>query len=215
MNKHAMMVIMDGDKMLFVKRSMDKKTLPGIWAYPSGTIEDGESAVTTAIREAKEELNLNVISTKQSSSSIIELKEFNVELVTIICQVDNLHEMKTDKTEIEIAEFMTLDEFFDRFKDEEIGHGLRIIRKDRSLLLGGGKMSEFNLSSWIYKPGDWPGDNIPASKVKEFIKKDWFLTNLEITHILRKCNIDEDFIFEELKELKRKKDKLAGDKLTK
>ena len=64
MSKHVAMVVKKDDKLLFVKRALTKKSLPGIWSFPSGTIEEGELPTLTAVREVKEELNLDVISTK-------------------------------------------------------------------------------------------------------------------------------------------------------
>ena len=57
LQEHAAIIIANEKKeILFVKRSLKKKTLPGIWAFPSGTKESNEKIEETAIREAMEEL---------------------------------------------------------------------------------------------------------------------------------------------------------------
>ena len=47
-------VIFDGDKVLVIQQQ------EGHWGFPKGHVEDGESEVETAIREIKEETNLDV-----------------------------------------------------------------------------------------------------------------------------------------------------------
>lgn len=132
MKRHTAMVIKRNDKLLFIKRSLTVKSLPGIWLFPTGTIEPGESPRDTAIREAKEELNLDIISTKIISE--IKLEGLDAYLIFVLCEAKNFDNIIIEQKEIEKIGFMSLDEFLDRFKDEEIGHGLRLIRKDRSLL---------------------------------------------------------------------------------
>lgn len=131
MNEHVGMVIKRKDELLFIKRSLTSKSLPGIWAFPSGTIEEGESPIQTAMREVKEELNLNVISAEVLSK--VKFGRPDIKLTFVLCKVEQ-YEMKVDVSEIAEVDFMKLDDFFNKFKDEEIGHGLQMIRKDRSLL---------------------------------------------------------------------------------
>ena len=67
--KAAMVVIFDRDrKVLLLKRSQDSNWMPEKWALPGGHIEKGESSRDAAIREAKEETNLDV-------DNVYELKE--------------------------------------------------------------------------------------------------------------------------------------------
>ena len=67
MKEHVAIIIRDKEnKILFIQRSLDKKTLPGAWSFPSGTVEEGEEAYTTFIRESEEELGIESIQ-KESS----------------------------------------------------------------------------------------------------------------------------------------------------
>ena len=54
MEKSCGCIIFNNDKVLIIKQ------LSGIYGFPKGHIEDGESEVMTAIRETKEEVGLDV-----------------------------------------------------------------------------------------------------------------------------------------------------------
>lgn len=54
-------VIYNNDhKVLIIKRSEVNDVLPGYWDIPGGTLENGENPVAGAIREPKEETDLDV-----------------------------------------------------------------------------------------------------------------------------------------------------------
>ena len=53
------MLIMDGDKILLQKRK-GSKLWPGYYALPAGHIDEGENQYDALIREAKEELNIDL-----------------------------------------------------------------------------------------------------------------------------------------------------------
>ena len=78
---------------------------------------------------------------------------------------------------------------------------------------GNKRMKEFNLSEKSFKPYGTVSPVIWTKDVKEFIKRDWTLTNDFIVNMLKGCNFDAEFIYKQMLELKQKKDKLAGDKL--
>ena len=128
MKSHVALVIKnDSGEILFVQRSMNKKTLPGIWAFPSGTVEEGESIYETAGREAFEELGVRVDSEKLFASC--ELSEFSVKLQFVLCNIKSGKPFIKELDEIDKIEWMTFHDFFKRFSDEEIGHGLIWLRK--------------------------------------------------------------------------------------
>ncbi len=126
MINHAVIVLCNGKKILFVQRSAAKKSLPNLWAFPSGTIEKGEGAETTAKREAKEELAIEVMVEKELG--IIELPELQARLYLILCKSNSLDKITCDSKEIQKIRWLTFKEFFNEYSDEQIGHGLIYLR---------------------------------------------------------------------------------------
>src|SRR5688572_10594777 len=52
-------VLLDGDKVLLVKRAADRASYPGVWDFAGGHSEDGEDPEQTLIREIGEELGVH------------------------------------------------------------------------------------------------------------------------------------------------------------
>jgi 8-oxo-dGTP diphosphatase len=128
MKDHAVLVLKNENKILFVKRSLKKKSLPGLWSFPSGTVEQGEEIYQTIIREAKEELDVEV--QPQSIFAKKELTEFSVQLHFVLCKILNGKAIINEPDEIDKIEWMTFQDFFNKFSDTEIGHGLVWLRKN-------------------------------------------------------------------------------------
>jgi len=128
MKEHAVLVLKNNGKILFVKRSMKKNTLPGAWAFPSGTVESGENSFETVAREAREELDIEV--NPISIMAETELPEFSVKLCFILCGIKNGNPKINEPDEIDRIEWMKFEEFFNKFSDKEIGHGLIWLRKN-------------------------------------------------------------------------------------
>lgn len=129
MKEHAAIVIKDKDnKILFIKRSMNKKTLPGAWSFPSGTVEEGEHIHNTTIREAMEELGIDV--EVEDTLAVRELPEFSVCLIFVLCNIKSGEPIIRQSNEIDKIEWMKFSDFFDKFSDEEIGHGLIWLRQN-------------------------------------------------------------------------------------
>ena len=133
MKKHAVFIIKNSDnKILFVQRAFTKKTLPGAWAFPSGKVEEGEDVNEAIVREGLEELG--VILNPIKSLVTKELEEFSALLDFVLCDIKEGVPFIKEPDEIEKIEWMALDDFFKRFSDDEIGHGLVWLRKNRHLL---------------------------------------------------------------------------------
>lgn len=128
MKIHAVLVLENEGDILFVKRFMKKKTLPGAWAFPSGTVEEGEEVFQTIKREALEEIGAEVKCERILAET--ELPEFEVKLVFVLCSIVNGDIKIKEPDEIEKIEWMRFSEFFEKFLDNEIGHGLVWLRKN-------------------------------------------------------------------------------------
>lgn len=127
MKNHVAIILKDKNKILFIQRSETKKILPNIWAFPSGTVEDKETIELTAVREAKEELGLKVMVEK--ILTIAELPEFDTRLHFVICTIKFGQPIIQEPNEIKTLRWLTFQEFFDEYRDDQIGHGLIYLRK--------------------------------------------------------------------------------------
>jgi 8-oxo-dGTP pyrophosphatase MutT (NUDIX family) len=130
MKEHAAMVIKNKeDKILFIQRSLKKKTLPGAWSFPSGTKEENESIFNTALRESYEELGIKVIPNKIMATK--DLPELSSRLLFILCDINDNQEPEIKAVdEIEQFKWMSFNEFFGKFNDNQIGHGLVWLRQN-------------------------------------------------------------------------------------
>ena len=128
MKNHAAIILRDGDKILFVQRAATKKSLPNTWAFPSGTMEEGETAEMTVIREAIEELQIDV--EVEKSLAMIELPKLGASLHFVICRQKSNQPIIYDPAEIQNIRWLTFEEFFSEYDDEQIGHGLIYLRKN-------------------------------------------------------------------------------------
>ena len=131
MKNHAAFIIHDGAKILFIKRSMQKSTLPGAWSFPIGTQEDGEDIETTATRESEEELGVHTTVDRVLGER--DLEEFDVRLHFVLCSIQSGVPQVVDETEISEFAWMTFPEFFAQYSDDEIGHGLVYLRQHPEL----------------------------------------------------------------------------------
>lgn len=128
MKDHVAIIVHDQDKVLFVKRSEHKTTLPNIWAFPSGTREDKESVQDTVLREAMEELGVKVKVGRTLATK--DLPEFSVRLHFITCSIIDGTPYIREPREFSQIEWLTFSEFFDKYDDTQIGHGLIYLREN-------------------------------------------------------------------------------------
>lgn len=125
----AVILILEKDsKVIFAKRSSERKSLPGKWSLPAGKIEKGENYLDAAVREAKEELDLEIYDLALWDSHIVGHNSGKRKLYFIkakykrpprITALEELTDLKT----------FTFEDFFKRFGDQEVGTALRYLRK--------------------------------------------------------------------------------------
>jgi ADP-ribose pyrophosphatase YjhB (NUDIX family) len=125
----AVLLILERDnKILFAKRHPQKASLPGRWSLPSDKKGIFESISDCARRCAKHELGLDIAvqgvlcqyhfnnDTEEKNLTFVKAKYDNE---PVICAEYELTELQTS----------TFEDFFRKYKDEEIGHGLQYLRK--------------------------------------------------------------------------------------
>ena len=76
MKGSAVVILDDDSNMLWLLRSEKSRWMPKKWGLPGGKVESGEEPVEAAIRETKEEANLNV----QNLTYLKDLSDKSVDL---------------------------------------------------------------------------------------------------------------------------------------
>ena len=51
-------ILLNGDRVLLVRRSVERELYPGVWDFPGGHSEDGELPQEALLRELREELGV-------------------------------------------------------------------------------------------------------------------------------------------------------------
>ncbi|MEK7649179.1 MAG: NUDIX hydrolase [Patescibacteria group bacterium] len=127
MQDHTALVLHEGNNILFIQRASTKNILPNRWAFPSGTVERGEAPAMTVVREAREELGIDVAIEKVFA--VFEIHEQDVLLHYFLCTSAKTRAIILDPKEIQDMKWRTFQEFFNTHSDEQIGHGLRYLRR--------------------------------------------------------------------------------------
>lgn len=99
-------VIIENGKILLIKSNRK-----GVWGFPKGHVENGETEKQTALREVKEETNLDVeiTSDKRYTQKYMVYKDTEKEVVYFIAKLINGDE-KPQLEEIEEIKWMTYEE---------------------------------------------------------------------------------------------------------
>lgn len=98
-------IIIDKDKVLLVKHNK------GHWDFPKGHIEEGETEIETAIREVKEETNIDVNVQKEKRYVVEYYPEENIHKeVVYFLATNQSSEIIPQQSEIEKIEWVPLEE---------------------------------------------------------------------------------------------------------
>ena len=80
-------LLVNGDKIMLAKRNTTSE-MPGMWEFPGGKIEYGESDYEAIVREIEEEFGWNVVPNRLVSSIYHEYPEFAINLKIIEVSMD-------------------------------------------------------------------------------------------------------------------------------
>lgn len=90
-------IVINDNKVLVIQQKQ------GFWGFPKGHMEQGKNEIETAIRETKEETNLDVIiedKTRFCLTYFIEDKNIHKEVVYFVAKVDGKVDIKPQIEEI-------------------------------------------------------------------------------------------------------------------
>ena len=82
----AVAVILRAGKVLVARRSSGS-VLGGLWEFPGGKIEAGESAAQAAVRECREELGCEARALRDLGSVHHQYDDFGVRLHAVLCEL--------------------------------------------------------------------------------------------------------------------------------
>jgi len=88
------------DGKILITRRLDTAHLPGLWEFPGGKVERGETLKAALMREIREELGLNIIVFEQCLSVEHEYPRKSVELHFFSCAI-----VSGEPRSIQVAEF--------------------------------------------------------------------------------------------------------------
>jgi len=94
----AAIIINEEGKILIAKRKSSLK-MGGLWEFPGGKVEKGEKYEDTAIRELKEEMNIDIQVMDYIGETISEHKEKPIKLIAFKCIIKNGEISLTDHDE--------------------------------------------------------------------------------------------------------------------
>lgn len=119
------------NKVLFVRRSIHRKNLPGLWALPAGMVQVKETPPQAVEREFLKEFWIKV-KKPVLLEKLVEEEEGRGEIEKYLYQVkakSSLDNIRFNLVEADGAIFLTFKEFYSLFADKETGFILRYLRR--------------------------------------------------------------------------------------
>lgn len=101
-------IINDKNKILIQQRSLNKNRNPGKWAFTRGLPFSGESSLDGAIREVKEELDIN-LKAKEIELLITFRREHDFVDVWVARDNTKIEDVTVQKEEVEQVKWVTID----------------------------------------------------------------------------------------------------------
>lgn len=104
-------IINSDNKVLIQKRSIQKKLYPNVWAMTGGSVILGENAKDAIVREAKEELNIEIDANKLILITKIKLPSYSLFIEAYIIKQDyDIDKMKLQEEEVSDVKWATIEE---------------------------------------------------------------------------------------------------------
>lgn len=115
--------IISNNKILVTLRAANKKTDPDRWDIVGGHVKFGENSRTTAVREMKEEVGLDVKTKDLIKLQTLPFGKFYSDMFLIEGEYD-LYSLVLQKEEISDAKFVTVEELKDMLQSNEFSENL-------------------------------------------------------------------------------------------
>lgn len=87
-NVVAAVIRNEDNKILIAQRNL-KKSQGGLWEFPGGKIELGETREQAIVREIKEEMNIEIEVEKYLAEKVFEYPEKTINLIALKCIIIN------------------------------------------------------------------------------------------------------------------------------
>ncbi len=112
-------IMNDKNEFLIQKRALDRKIFPNMWSLTAGAVDSGETSLEGAIREAKEELGIDI--NKENTELMLSIKRSNSFLdVWLTKQNVNLRDIVVQKEEVSDVKWVTKEEFEKMIENNEV-----------------------------------------------------------------------------------------------
>ena len=85
-NVVAAVITDDNNRILITQRNL-KKSQGGLWEFPGGKIENGETREEAIIREIKEELDVNIKADQYIDEKVFNYPEKDINLIAMKCSI--------------------------------------------------------------------------------------------------------------------------------
>ena len=106
-------------KFLVQKRSKNKKTFPDMWSLTAGAVDTGETSEEGAIREAKEEIGVDI--NKDDMELILSFKRTHNFLDVWLVRKDiDLKDIIMQEEEVQEVKWVTKEELEEMIKNDEV-----------------------------------------------------------------------------------------------
>ena len=87
-NVVAAVIFNEDNKILIAQRNL-KKSQGGLWEFPGGKIESGETREHAIVREIKEEMNIEIEVETYLAEKVFEYPEKTINLIALKCKIIN------------------------------------------------------------------------------------------------------------------------------
>ncbi len=85
-NVVAAVITDENNRILITQRNL-KKSQGGLWEFPGGKIENGETREEAIIREIKEELDVNIKADQYIDEKVFNYPEKDINLIAMKCSI--------------------------------------------------------------------------------------------------------------------------------